>query len=182
MSRMLVTTALLGALLIALHLAAAVADVTMDPAPDINVYMTQARAYPGVSVWLYPDSEDSLYYTISDKDTFTPSAPQPPPPPYGGSVLHDDYIKLTGWVIGQDVAGTWQCSITPGTSNDWAISRLYTVYIHSLNDTGNQLEANFAPLWSDQALGPTGIPGNQVHGSANDTDCTFTKDVILLGE
>ncbi|NPV46474.1 MAG: hypothetical protein HPY69_05930 [Armatimonadetes bacterium] len=182
MLRMLNGTALVGALLVVFPLAVAVADVTMDPAPEINVYMTQARAYPTVILWVYPSDEDSLYYTISDKDTFTPAAPPPPPPPYGGSSLHDDTIKLTGWVTAQEVPGTWQCSITPGTANDWATSRLYTVYLRSLNDTGNQLWANFAPLWSDQALGPMGIPGNQVHGSADDTDCTFTKQVILLGQ
>ncbi len=177
---MLNGTALVGALLVVFPLAVAVADVTMDPAPDISLTWAPDEADPADDELIVPYGyEQTFEYGFTDHDTFTPSAPPPPPPPYSGPASHDDNVKRTFFLVWQGAPGVLSYTVSWG---DWTHENWTDVWVRNNNTTGYVQYAGFNPTFDDQALGPMGIPGNQVHGSADDELITFGKTFELLSQ
>jgi hypothetical protein len=179
MSRMLITMALTGALLVALHITGAIANVAMDPAPAISLTSwTPDEADPADDelIWTF-GYEQTFEYTITDHDTFTPGAPPPPWPPYNGPGSHDDNVKEYLCTFTETWEGVFPRIVTFG---DWAHETWTDVWVQNNNFTEENQQAAFNPTWDDQALGPQGVPPNQCTGSANDNPYTFGKNFELL--
>lgn len=174
---MLLAVGCVAALVVSLGVTAAVADVTMSPSPAISLTWAPDEADPADAMVMASSYGYTFYYTVSDHDTFTPSAPPPPPPPYNGPSFHDDNTKMTDFSYDETAEDILGYVVTGG---DWTHERHYGVWVGNNNDTGILQYASITPEWDDQALGPMGVPGNQVYGSADDDLLTFTKQLLLL--
>lgn len=177
MSRSPTTVALLASLLLVLQATGAVANVAMDPGPPIQVACSPYEATPGVLVFMAASQETDLTYTVSDKDTFTPGPPQPPPGPYNGPCDHVDNICITNYTNVD--GGTWFHATATPYPGEWTTQGTYTAHLCSFNDTGYPQTAYFGLFWNDRADGPMGIPPEQVTGNANDASYGFQKQVEI---
>ena len=147
----------------------------VNPLLDTITFVYQGQA----AYDFLPDDEDTLYYTVSDEDTFTPGPPPPPPPPYQGPFAHDDHIRIEQFQVTGHTQW-FQTTVNPAPVSEWETERKFSVHVHSLNDTGEQKVVNFTPEWDDRGDMPMGVPPEQVHGTADDEALSFTKVVYLL--